>query len=68
MIRAVQSQSNPSIHAVVQQILRSGEISRQEYSQLASAILSGHQVDDEERRQINRVFDYMQIGRLKLID
>lgn len=68
MIRAVQSHSNLSIHAVVQRILRSGEISRQDYSQLASAILSDQQIGDEERRQINRVFDYMQIGRLKLVD
>ncbi|HEY9648720.1 MAG TPA: hypothetical protein V6C88_20230 [Chroococcidiopsis sp.] len=52
----------------MQRILRSGEISRQDYSQLASAILSDQQIGDEERRQINRVFDYMQIGRLKLVD
>jgi hypothetical protein len=43
-------------------------MNRQEHLQLTSAILSDYRITDEERRQINRVFDYIQTGRLKLVD
>lgn len=53
---------------MVERIISAGQISRQEHLQLTSTILSDHKISDEERRQINRIFDYVQIGRLKLVD
>ncbi len=43
-------------------------MSRKEHVQLTSAILSDQHMTNEDRQQINRVFDYIQIGRLKLTD
>jgi hypothetical protein len=68
MVWTVQPKSGIVIQQIVEQIIAAGQINRQEHLQLTSAILSDYRVTDEERRQINRVFDYIQIGRLKLVD
>lgn len=68
MVWTVQTHSGAAICDLVEQILSAGQISRQEHLQLASTILSDFHITEEERRQINRVFDFIQIGRLKLID
>jgi hypothetical protein len=69
MVRLAQGKTRLRIiKPTVEQILEKGKMNRQEHIQLTSAMLSDHQMTDEERRQINRVFDYLQIGRLKLED
>jgi hypothetical protein len=69
MVRLAQGKTRSRIiKPAVEQILKKGKMNRQEHIQLTSALLSDHQMTDEERRQINRVFDYLQIGRLKLED
>jgi hypothetical protein len=68
MVWTVQSKSGIVLRQMVDQIISAGRINRHEHLQLTSAILSDYSITDEERRQINRVFDYVQIGRLKLVD
>lgn len=68
MVWTVQSKSGVATIHMVERIISAGQISRQEHLQLTSTILSDHKISDEERRQINRIFDYVQIGRLKLVD
>lgn len=68
MVWTIQSKSGIVLRQMVDQIISAGQINRQEHLQLTSAILSDYSITDEERRQINRVFDYVQIGRLKLVD
>ncbi len=69
MVRLAQGKTRLRIiKPAVEQILAKGKMNRQEHIQLTSAMLSDHQMTDEERRQINRVFDYLQMGRLKLED
>ncbi|MBW4515942.1 MAG: hypothetical protein KME11_12045 [Timaviella obliquedivisa GSE-PSE-MK23-08B] len=69
MVRLAQGKTRLQIiKPTVEQILEKGKMNRQEHIHLTSAMLSDHQMTDEERRQINRVFDYLQIGRLKLED
>lgn len=69
MVRLAQGKTRLRIiKPAVEQILEKGKMNRQEHIQLTSAMLSDHQMTDEERRQINRVFDYLQIGRLNLED
>ncbi|MGQ4648578.1 hypothetical protein [Lyngbya aestuarii] len=63
-----QRQSNLNIQAKVDQILSEGQLARPEYLQMTTAILSDYNVTDEERRQINRIFDDVQAGRVKLVD
>lgn len=68
MAWARERQSNTNIQQIVDQILAVGQLSRQEYLQLTLAILSDYNVSDEERRQINRVFDNLQAGHLRFVD
>ncbi|HEY9798477.1 MAG TPA: hypothetical protein V6D30_22785 [Leptolyngbyaceae cyanobacterium] len=68
MASTPQRPSNLNIQPIVDQILLGGQLSRQEYLQLTTAILSDYNVTDEERRQINSIFDEVQTGRLKLVD
>jgi hypothetical protein len=69
MVRLAQGKTRlKMIKPAIEQILQTGEMTRQQHLQLTSDMLSDHQMTDEERRQINRVFDYLQVGRLKLVD
>jgi hypothetical protein len=60
-------QSMLNVQQTVDQIMTASQLSRQEYLQLTTFILSDYNVNDEERRQINRIFDDVQIGKLKLV-
>ncbi|WP_416672154.1 hypothetical protein [Egbenema bharatensis] len=54
--------------AIVEKILLSGEMSRFQHFHLSSTLLGNPAMADEERCQINRVFDYIQTGRIRLVD
>lgn len=60
--------SNLNIHKIVERILVSGHLSRQEYVHLITTMLSDYQITDEERPQLNRVFDSIQSGQIKFVD
>lgn len=68
MVWTVQNKSGLTVQQVVERIVAAGQISRQEYLQLTSAVLSAHKINEVDRRQINRIFDYVQTGRLKVVD
>ncbi|MBE9126616.1 MULTISPECIES: hypothetical protein [unclassified Coleofasciculus] len=68
MAGTIQRQPNPAIPQIVDQILNTGQLSRQEHLQLVTTILSDYNVTDEERSHINRVFDELQVGHLKFIE
>jgi hypothetical protein len=55
------------ITPLVEQILRTGQMSQIQHFQLASALLSNQQMNETDRRQINRAFDCLQTGRVQLI-
>lgn len=52
----------------MEQAIASGRLSRKEHLKLTSLLLAEQVISNEERDQINQVFDYLQAGRLKLID
>lgn len=52
----------------VERILAAGEVNRQEYFQLMSLFLSDFAVTREDRYQLNRVFDELQMNRLQFAD
>ncbi|HEY9902898.1 MAG TPA: hypothetical protein V6D43_10785 [Candidatus Sericytochromatia bacterium] len=53
---------------MVDRILDTGQLSRLEHLQLVTAFLSDYKITDDERHQINHVFDDLQTGRLKIVD
>lgn len=63
-----QSASNLATPLLIERILTSGQLNRWEYLKLMSAILSNRDLSESDRHQINRIFDYVQTGRLKLIN
>jgi len=67
-MRTSQNKSNLTISQMVDRIVASGKIARREHLVLTSTILSDDKISEEDRHQINRIFDYIQIRRLKFID
>lgn len=68
MVKATQNRFNLSTQRLIDRILEHGQLNRQEHLQLASMLLSGQRISEEERRQINRIFDGVQTGQLHLLD
>ena len=68
MYTKVNNQSESTIKTIVDRIISSGELSKKDHMLLTSTVLADGEVSDGERRQINRIFDYIQTGRLKLVD
>ena len=62
------SPSNQTVTQRIERILTAGQLNRWEYLSLMSTILSNRDITDSERHQINRIFDYVATGRLKLIN
>lgn len=53
---------------MIEQILATGRLTRQDHLQLVSLILSDHRLDNTERLQINRILDGIQVGTFSLCD
>ncbi|NEU75529.1 hypothetical protein PI95_023960 [Hassallia byssoidea VB512170] len=64
----VSNQCKLAVKKIVDRILRSGKMSRQDHILLTSTVLAEGNVSEVNRRQINRLFDRIQTGQLKLID
>jgi hypothetical protein len=68
MVWVTGNRSNVAVQSLVEQVITAGHLSRHEYLHLTSTILADYGLTDEDRRLISRVLDYVQIGRLKLVD
>jgi uncharacterized membrane protein YebE (DUF533 family) len=63
-----ESESTVNVTQFVDNLILSRQISGKEYNQLAAAILADGEIDEEERYQINRLFDAIQSGQVKIIN
>jgi uncharacterized tellurite resistance protein B-like protein len=50
----------------VDQVIQARVISQAQYQELTAIVLADGDVDEHERRQINRLFDAIQSGRVKI--
>ncbi|WP_086690833.1 hypothetical protein [Nostoc sp. T09] len=66
--KTVNSEAEIGVKQIVDRILTSGSMSRQDHTLLTSTVFANGDIKDEDRRQINRIVDHMQTGRLKLLD
>ncbi|MBE9008176.1 hypothetical protein IQ259_24715 [Fortiea sp. LEGE XX443] len=64
---SVDSQSEIAIKKIVDKIISSGKMSRQDHTLLLSQVFANGDISDRVRRQINRILDQIQTGQLKLI-
>lgn len=51
---------------LIEEVYRSGRMSRQVYLLMTATLLSGQKVSPEERQQIIRVLDSLKLGRLSM--
>lgn len=63
-----ESQTTFNVAQFVEKVIVSRQISYRQYHQLSAAILADGKVDEEERHQINRLFDAIQRGLVRIID
>ena len=68
MVWVTGNRSKVAVQSLVEQVITAGHLSRHEHLHLTSTILADYELTDEDRRLISRVLDYVQIGRLKLVD
>ena len=68
MVWITENSSTFAIQSLVKEIVTTGRLNRRDHLRLTSTLLADHKLTDEDRRHINRVLDYVQIGRLKLVD
>ncbi|QIZ71179.1 hypothetical protein [Oxynema aestuarii] len=57
----------PPIDRMTEAILESNRITPQEHLQITRAMLDGKSLTDEDRRQINRIFEALQYGKIKVV-
>jgi len=67
-MQTVSAKDMAMIKTILGRIVEQRRVTRHEHRQLTSLLLSAHNLSPEERTQINRVFDYLQSGQLKLVD
>jgi len=53
---------------MIERILESAEIRRQELMELTTALLADKYITEEQRREINRIFDQIQAARITIVD
>ncbi|MBW4642338.1 MAG: hypothetical protein KME23_04855 [Goleter apudmare HA4340-LM2] len=64
----VNNKTEIAVKKIVDRILLLGRMSRQDHTLLTSTVFNHGELSDEERRQINRIFDRIQTGQLQLVD
>ncbi|MEO1402039.1 MAG: hypothetical protein AAFV72_12435 [Cyanobacteria bacterium J06635_1] len=53
---------------LVDRLIVTKKISYQQYQDLSRMVMADGTVDEQERRQINRLFDAIQAGAVRIID
>lgn len=68
MAKTPSSSTNSDLQKLIDRVLESNQITRREHLQLTSAMLSTKNITEENHRQINRIFDQIQMGRLVVLE
>ncbi|MEO1590595.1 MAG: hypothetical protein AAFU71_04795 [Cyanobacteria bacterium J06632_22] len=56
------------VKKLVDRLIVTKRISYAQYKQLSTMVLADGTVDEQERRQINRLFDAIQAGAVRILD
>ena len=77
MAKKVSNQSTVNLESTIEEILTTGCLSHEKHFQLMGWFLSDFEVSDlphgqalrdRQKQEINRIFDLLQTGKLKLVD
>jgi hypothetical protein len=66
--KVINRQSEEAVKKLVDRIIFTRKLSRQDHSLLTASILANGDMSEGYRRQVNRIFDCIQSGQLKLVD
>ena len=64
----VSSLPAPNIQTLVSDVIEQGRLSRRDHLILSTALLSNPTLTSRDRQHINRVFDSIRAGRVRLAD
>lgn len=67
MAKQRQTESKLDLDQLLDKIFTSGTVTRPEYMQLTTTILSEKLITNEDRKQINRVFDQIHSNHIKIV-
>lgn len=62
------SAATSELTQIVNRMIAARRITQGEYLQVSAVVLADGTVDEQERRQINRLFDAIQNGMVKIVD
>lgn len=62
------SQPGCPITDLVSQLIQARIITQAQYQELTTLVLADGTIDESERKQVNRLFDAIQLGRVKILD
>lgn len=68
MVSSVKQESQFNLHNVLNTAIETGVLARRDHLALTAAMFSDTSLSSAERSHINRVFDFIRIGRVKLED
>jgi hypothetical protein len=68
MVSSLPHNSSSDLQPLVVLAIEQGVLSRRDHLTLATAMLSNPTLTDRDRQQINRVFDSIRAGRVRLTD
>ena len=60
--------SEKNVRVPLTEILKTGRLTRREHFQLVSLFLSDLAVSDRDRKQINQIFDRVQMGKIHSVE
>ncbi|MBD2101523.1 hypothetical protein [Leptolyngbya sp. FACHB-261] len=60
--------STSALERLIEQILASGKISRADQHKLMSNLLNKLMLSETEQQKVNRIFERLRAGRLKVVD
>ena len=67
MANKITNQPDFELEKTIAQIINTGCLNYQQHFQLTTLCLSNLNINDNQRQEINRVFDLLQTGKIKLV-
>jgi hypothetical protein len=68
MVSSVSEGGQFNLHAVLDQAMQNGVLTRRDHLALTAAMLSNPSLSSAERMLINRLFDFIRMGRVRIED
>ncbi len=68
MVSSVQPEPRFNLHQILDRAIQQGVLARRDHIVLTAAMFSDTSLSCAERHQINRVFDFIRMGRVQFKD